>query len=112
MSSSHNCKPDVAGAQQQSGSSDSLDIAPEDLERVKSVVAESEDEKYWFAASRDGNRESHYRGEEIATSSLQALNYRDFRPHVFREEAWLKLIKKGTLTSSCRPPTCPLTYCR
>ena len=26
------------------------------------VLAECKDPDYWFAASRDGNRESHYRG--------------------------------------------------
>ena len=31
---------------------------------AKKVIAEAEDPDYWFAASKDGNRESHYRGEE------------------------------------------------
>ena len=26
------------------------------------IVAEADDDDYWFAASRDGNREAHYRG--------------------------------------------------
>ena len=41
---------------------DSLDIAPEEAKRVEEVIAESESESYWYAASKDGNRESHYRG--------------------------------------------------
>jgi hypothetical protein len=32
-------------------------------ERVHSIVAEAYQEDYWYAASRDGNRETHYRGE-------------------------------------------------
>lgn len=32
-------------------------------ERVQSIVAEAYHDDYWYAASRDGNRTSHYRGE-------------------------------------------------
>jgi hypothetical protein len=31
------------------------------LLHVQGVVAEADDEDYWFHASRDGNRENHYR---------------------------------------------------
>ena len=34
----------------------------EDHQRVLNIVAEADDDDYWFAASRDGNREAHYRG--------------------------------------------------
>lgn len=34
----------------------------EETERVDRIMAEAEAPDYWFAASRDGNRESHYRG--------------------------------------------------
>lgn len=30
---------------------------------VKAVLREAEDPNYWVSASKDGNRESHYRGE-------------------------------------------------
>ena len=30
---------------------------------VKAVLGEAEDPNYWVSASKDGNRESHYRGE-------------------------------------------------
>jgi hypothetical protein len=29
--------------------------------RVQGVVAEADDDDYWFHASRDGNRENHYK---------------------------------------------------
>ena len=44
------------------------DIAPEEKERVLRITAESDNEDYWFAASRDGNRETHYRGVAFGTS--------------------------------------------
>ncbi len=31
-------------------------------ERVHGIVAEAFHEDYWYAASRDGNRTTHYRG--------------------------------------------------
>jgi hypothetical protein len=34
--------------------------------RVKGIVAEAEEDGYWYHASRDGSRESHYRGERGA----------------------------------------------
>ena len=37
--------------------------SPAEQAAVRKVVAEADDPKYWFAASKDGNRESHYRGE-------------------------------------------------
>lgn len=39
-----------------------LGVAPDELRRVERIVAEADNEDYWFAASRDGNRETHYRG--------------------------------------------------
>lgn len=32
-------------------------------DNVRSVLQEAEDPSYWFSASKDGNRESHYRGK-------------------------------------------------
>ncbi len=49
--------------------SDEFDEAgpsPAEQEIVKNVIAEADDPGYWFAASKDGNRESHYRGKELA----------------------------------------------
>ena len=37
----------------------------EDHRRVLNIVAEADDDDYWFAASRDGNREGHYRGTAL-----------------------------------------------
>ena len=37
--------------------------AQEERERVLAVVAEADDPEYWFSASKDGNREQHYRGK-------------------------------------------------
>lgn len=40
---------------------DLADAPLEEYERVQGVVAEADEEDYWFHASRDGNREKHYR---------------------------------------------------
>ena len=34
----------------------------EEAERVSRIMTEQDADDYWFAASRDGNREGHYRG--------------------------------------------------
>ncbi len=34
----------------------------EEAERVARIMTEQDAPDYWFAASRDGNREGHYRG--------------------------------------------------
>ena len=38
-------------------------MSAEEVARVQAIVAESDDPSYWFRASKDGNREAHYRGE-------------------------------------------------
>ena len=44
------------------GSPDDAEPLPADRQRVLTIVAEADDDDYWFEASRDGNREAHYRG--------------------------------------------------
>ena len=49
--------------------SDKFDEAgpsPAEQDIVKKVIAEADDPEYWFAASKDGNHELHYRGEVLA----------------------------------------------
>lgn len=51
--------------------SDEFDEAgpsPAEQEIVKNVIAEADDPGYWFAASKDGNRESHYRGNALGAT--------------------------------------------
>lgn len=38
-------------------------VSEDEKDRVRHIVEEAEDPNYWFAASRDGSRESHYRGK-------------------------------------------------
>ncbi|KAK9903307.1 hypothetical protein WJX75_002515 [Coccomyxa subellipsoidea] len=40
----------------------------EETERVDRIMAEAEAPDYWFAASRDGNRESHYRDDHLGVT--------------------------------------------
>ena len=41
---------------------DEAEASPAERERVECILLEASDPGYWFAASRDGNREAHYRG--------------------------------------------------
>ena len=61
--SSAQAKADWLAGNETSDGQSAYDIAPEESERVKAITAECHAEDYWFAASRDGNRESHYRGK-------------------------------------------------
>jgi len=45
---------------------------PEEAARVEKVLSEADDPNYWFAASRDGNRTSHYRRESCCFNKLRA----------------------------------------
>ncbi|KIZ02396.1 hypothetical protein MNEG_5561 [Monoraphidium neglectum] len=45
----------------------------EERARVESVVRAAEDPGYWVAASRDGNRESHYRGNALGATLIHEL---------------------------------------
>ena len=51
------------------GPADAAEPAPAVHQRVLTIVAEADDDDYWFAASRDGNREAHYRGAPTLASS-------------------------------------------
>ena len=57
---------------------DSSEPEPEELGRVEKILAEADEEEYWFEASKDGNRISHYRGPHNYTDLL-----RDNRPGHF-----------------------------
>ena len=43
-------------------------VSEEERVRVDKVLAECREPDYWFAASRDGNREAHYRGAALLAS--------------------------------------------
>ncbi len=45
---------------------DEAEPGAEEAERVQRILRESAAPDYWFAASRDGNREAHYRGAHLA----------------------------------------------
>ena len=58
------------------GPADEAAPLAEDHRRVLNIVAEADDDDYWFAASRDGNREAHYRGAcmqppQLCTGNLE-----------------------------------------
>ena len=61
---------------------DSSEPTPEEVGRVEKVLSEADDDDYWFAASKDGNRISHYRGNVTlllqAFSSLSSFEERSF----------------------------------
>ncbi|CAK0786704.1 hypothetical protein CVIRNUC_009918 [Coccomyxa viridis] len=52
---------------------DSSEPEPEELGRVEKILAEADEEEYWFAASKDGNRVSHYREEHVGVSLVFGL---------------------------------------
>ena len=64
-------------------SRDGAEPAAADHERVLTILAEADDEDYWFAASRDGNRAAHYTGAPAAASPLLCPSNRG-RPVVLR----------------------------
>ena len=41
---------------------DSSEPTQEEVARVEKILSEADEDRYWFAASKDGNRISHYRG--------------------------------------------------
>ncbi len=51
-----------------SGEVDMAEPEAEETKRVDRIMAEAEAPDYWFAASRDGNREGHYRGADAHSS--------------------------------------------
>ncbi len=50
---------------------DSSEPESEELGRVEKILAEADEEEYWLAASKDGNRVSHYRGLHNYTDLLR-----------------------------------------
>jgi hypothetical protein len=52
------------------GGEDASPASPEEAERVRLIVGEASQDDYWFAASRDGNRASHYRGPGPSSNSV------------------------------------------
>eukprot|EP00775_Hariotina_reticulata_P011186 gene11186-11336_t len=52
--------------------------SPEEVARVQHVVAEADDDNYWYHASRDGNREQHYRSPALGVTLAHELAC--FRP--------------------------------
>ncbi|PSC69962.1 plastid ribosomal S6 [Micractinium conductrix] len=55
------------------GGLDGAPPAAEDLARVAAIVAEQDAPGYWFAASRDGNRERHYRAPHLGATLMHPL---------------------------------------
>eukprot|EP00879_Flechtneria_rotunda_P011304 GHRR01011809.1.p1 GENE.GHRR01011809.1~~GHRR01011809.1.p1 ORF type:complete len:303 (+),score=102.57 GHRR01011809.1:136-1044(+) len=47
---------------------DMADAAAEELTHVQGVIAEADDKDYWYHASRDGNRENHYRNPALGVT--------------------------------------------
>lgn len=45
--------------------------------RVDAIVAEPDAPDYWYAASRDGHREAHYRGDAIGATLVIRHRHRD-----------------------------------
>ncbi|KAL6754391.1 hypothetical protein V8C86DRAFT_353040 [Haematococcus lacustris] len=52
---------------------DTAEPPPEEKERVAATVAEGKAQDYWVQASRDGNRESHYRGNALGVTLVHRL---------------------------------------
>lgn len=62
-----------------------LDVAEpssREQERVSSIVAEAEQPGYWFHASKDGGRETHYRGPAVGATLVHQLACFKHRPQV------------------------------
>lgn len=51
--------------------------APEEHARVTGILAESTAPDYWFAASKDGNREGHYRNDHLGVTLVFRHRMRD-----------------------------------
>jgi len=50
---------------------------PEEHSRVEAILAEAASPDYWFAASRDGNREGHYRAPHLGATLVFRHRMRD-----------------------------------
>lgn len=51
---------------------DEAEPADAERQRVERILLEAHAPDYWFAASRDGNREAHYRGASFSCSEWLA----------------------------------------
>ena len=45
--------------------------SPAEQDNVQAVLHEADHPSYWVSASKDGNRESHYRGDNIVLSCVE-----------------------------------------
>ena len=50
------------------------EIDPGERARVQNIVDEAKQPDYWFAASKDGSRESHYRGAHFLYDPISNFN--------------------------------------
>ncbi|GIL85232.1 hypothetical protein Vretimale_10728 [Volvox reticuliferus] len=51
-----------------------------ELDRVRGVVSEADSPEYWFLASKDGSRESHYRSSNLGVTLVHDLAVLQGRP--------------------------------
>ncbi|KAK9866566.1 hypothetical protein WJX84_005361 [Apatococcus fuscideae] len=52
---------------------DSSEASVEEQGRVQHILTEAHDPNYWFSVSKDGNRETHYRGPHLGASLIHKL---------------------------------------
>lgn len=55
------------------GGVDAVQPSAQERARVTGILAEPEAPNYWFEASRDGNREAHYRGRHLGATLMHPL---------------------------------------
>eukprot|EP00884_Botryococcus_braunii_P000199 jgi/Botrbrau1/1017/Bobra.114_1s0055.1 len=69
--------------------------APEEVQRVMSILQEADQPDYWFAASKDGNRETHYRGTALgATLAFRLEDSEGWALPMPREKALAKILER------------------
>ena len=49
-------------------------VEPGESARVQNIVDEAKQPDYWFAASKDGSRESHYRGAHVLYNAISSID--------------------------------------
>ena len=88
---------------------DEAEPAPAERERVERILLEAADPDYWFAASRDGNREAHYRGAPLPHSLLEGFQAPDM-VSVMYFTVCRCCVHAGTYTATvlCREHQCVL----
>ena len=103
---------DEASARAESLRQESID--PEEKANVDRIYSETLDrKKYWFFASKDGHRETHYREPKIGMSLVAWVQERNFLSHVsLRDSPPLPLHSSlaPTLTTSL-PASLSLSLC-